>query len=127
MIFLNINNMLYDIISYDVKDVNIMLLLAKSVLAVFIGFIISVLIGIVFVPYMKRRKARQVTSKFVKAHQAKTGTPTMGGLIFTISTIITIIALFITKKINITTNLFIVLFVFFGYGLIGFIASGCSV
>lgn len=114
--------MLYDIIDYsEVRDVNIMLLLAKSMLAIFIGFLVSVMFGAVFVPFMKKRKARQVTSKFVKAHKAKTGTPTMGGLIFTISTIITIIALFITKKMAITTNLFIVLFVFFGYGLLGFI------
>ena len=119
---LKINNMLYDIIGYsEVREVNIMLLLAKSVLAVFIGFLVAVVFGIFFVPFMKRKKAKQVTSKFVKAHQAKTGTPTMGGLIFTISTIITIIAMFITKKVEVTTNLFIVLFVFFGYGLIGFV------
>ena len=119
---LKINRMLYDIISYDeVRDVKIMLLLAKSVLAVFIGFLVAVLFGAFFVPFMKRKKARQVTSKFVKAHQAKSGTPTMGGLIFTIATIITIAAMFITKKMIITTNLLIVLFVFFGYGLIGFI------
>lgn len=117
-----INNMLYDIMNYsEVKEVNIMLLLAKSVLAIFIGFLVAVIFGALFVPFMKKRKARQVTSKYVKAHQSKTGTPTMGGMIFFISTIITIAAMFITKKMVITTNLFIVLFVFFGYGLIGFV------
>ena len=119
---LKINRMLYDIISNDeVRDVKIMLLLAKSVLAIFIGFLVAVIFGAFFVPFMKRKKARQVTSKFVKAHQSKSGTPTMGGLIFTIATIITIAAMFLTKKMVITTNLLIVLFVFFGYGLIGFI------
>lgn len=121
-IFINNYNKLYDIMFYDeVRDVNIMLLLAKSMLAIFIGFLVSILFGIVFVPFMKKRKARQVTSKFVKAHESKSGTPTMGGMIFFISTIITIAAMFITKKMVITTNLLIVLFVFFGYGLIGFI------
>ena len=93
---LKINDFLYDIMFYDeVRDVNIMLLLAKSILAIFVGFLVSVIFGVIFVPFMKRTKARQVTSKFVKAHSSKTGTPTMGGLIFTISTIITIIALFL--------------------------------
>ena len=125
---LKINNIVYDIIGYsEVREVNIMLLLAKSILAIFVGFLVSVIFGVIFVPFMKRTKARQVTSKFVKAHSSKTGTPTMGGLIFTISTIITIIALFLTKKITITTNLFIVLFVFFGYGLIGFIDDALKV
>ena len=125
---LKINNMLYDIIkNSEVKDVDIMLVLAKSMLAIMLGFIVSVILGVIFVPFMKKRKARQVTSKFVKAHKNKTGTPTMGGLIFTISTIVTIIALFITKKMSITTNLLIVLFVFFGYGLLGFIDDALKI
>lgn len=120
--FLNINGILYDIIGTgNVRDVNFMLILAKSVLAIFIGFLVSVIFGTFFVPFMRKRKARQVTSKFVKAHKAKSGTPTMGGLIFSVSTIIAIAAMFITKKMTITTNLFIVLFVFFGFGLIGFV------
>ena len=80
---LNNNSLLYDIINNsEVKDVNFMFLLAKSMLAIFLGFLVSVIFGAIFVPFMKKRKARQVTSKFVKAHQDKTGTPTMGGLIF---------------------------------------------
>lgn len=98
-----------------------MLLLAKSVLAIFIGFLVSIVFGAIFVPFMRRRKARQVTSKYVEAHQSKSGTPTMGGMIFFISTIVTIAAMFLTNKMVITTNLFIVLFVFFGFGLIGFV------
>ena len=115
------NDILYDIINYDVRDVNIMLLLAKSVLAIFIGFLVSIVFGAIFVPFMRRKKARQVTSKYVKAHEGKSGTPTMGGMIFFISTIVTIIAMFLTGKMVITMNLFIVLFVFFGFGLIGFV------
>ena len=95
--------------------------LAKSVLAVMVGFIVAILVGVVFVPFMRKKKAKQVTSKFVKAHQSKSGTPTLGGLIFSISTIVTIIVLFLTKKMIISTNLFIVLFVFFGYAVIGLI------
>ena len=95
--------------------------LAKSALAIMVGFIVAIIVGLIFVPYMRKKKAKQVTSKYVEAHKKKSGTPTLGGLIFSIATIITIIALFLTKKITPTTNLFIVLFVFFGYGLIGLI------
>ena len=98
-----------------------MYILAKSILALMIGFIISVLLGLVLVPLLKKIKADQTTSRFVKAHKSKSGTPTMGGLIFTLSTIFTIFALYFTDKLKISSNLIIILFVFFGYGLIGFI------
>ena len=118
----DINNLLYDIIfSNEIRDVNFMYVLAKSVLALMIGFIVSVIFGVFFVPYLRKKKAKQITSVYVESHKKKSGTPTMGGLIFTISTIITILALFLTKKMNITNNILIILFVFFGYGLIGFI------
>ena len=99
-----------------------MLILAKAVLAMMIGFIISILIGFLLVPYLKKKKVGQTVSVFLKSkHKEKDGVPTMGGLIFILSTIITIILLLITNKIEYTTNLFIILFVFVGYGILGFI------
>ena len=98
-----------------------MYILAKSVLALMLGFIVSVVLGLVIIPWLRKLKVGQKTSIFVPLHQKKSGTPTMGGLIFTLSTIITITALYVMKKINISSNLLIVLFVFFGYGLIGFV------
>ena len=98
-----------------------MYILAKSALAIMIGFIVATVFGVFFVSFMKKKNAKQVTSKYVEAHKNKSGTPTLGGLIFYISTIVTILALFITKKMEISNNLLILLFVFFGYGLIGFI------
>ena len=90
-----------------------MYVLAKSALAIMIGFIVAVVFGLFFVPFMKK--------KYIEAHKSKSGTPTMGGLIFYISTIVTIAALFLTKKMEISNNLLILLFVFFGYGVIGLI------
>lgn len=120
--FLNINSSLYDIInSYVVKDVNYMYILAKSILSLMLGFIVSVLFGLFFVPFLRKMKAGQITSSFLKSHSSKSGTPTMGGIIFTVSTLFTIFILYFTKKIDISWNLLIILFVFFGYGLIGFI------
>ena len=117
----NTNNILYDIINNRSKEVLDMYVLTKSVLALMIGFIISVILGLILVPFMRKIKASQVTSKFVKQHKSKSGTPTAGGLIFIISTILAIIALVFTNKMTISTNLIIVLFIFFGYALIGFI------
>lgn len=98
-----------------------MYVLAKSVLALMIGFMASTVLGLAVIPMLKKIHAGQRTSKFVKAHAKKSGTPTMGGLIFTVSTIFTIFVLYFMDKIKISSNLLIILFVFFGYGLIGFV------
>lgn len=98
-----------------------MYVLAKSVLALMIGFTASIVLGLMIIPILKRMNAGQRTSKFVKAHAKKSGTPTMGGLIFTLSTIFTIFVLYFIDKLKISSNLLIILFVFFGYGLIGFV------
>lgn len=87
-----------------------------------IGFIISIVIGIVLVPLLKKIKVRQsISSYLAKKHKNKEGTPTMGGLIFILSTLIAIVILLLTKKIQFSTNLFIVLFVFVSYAILGFI------
>ncbi len=98
-----------------------MLLLTKSVLALMIGFIIAAILGLFLVPFFRKKNIGQVTSKFIKQHKKKSGTPTMGGLIFIISTILTIGTLVFTNKMSLSTNLIIILFVFFGYALIGFV------
>ena len=99
-----------------------MLILAKSILAMMIGFILSIIIGFILIPFLRKKKIGQTVSVFLQnKHREKDGIPTMGGIIFIASTIITIIFLLITNKIEYTTNLFIILFVFVGYGLIGFI------
>jgi phospho-N-acetylmuramoyl-pentapeptide-transferase len=98
-----------------------MYVLAKSILALMIGFIVSVVLGLILIPLLKKMNVDQKTSRFVKAHAKKSGTPTMGGLIFTLSTIITIFVLYFLGKLKISSNLLIILFVFFGYGLIGFV------
>jgi len=98
------------------------LVLAKAMLAMMIGFIISVIFGLILVPLLKRVNIKQRENIFLRgAHSEKDGTPTMGGLIFIIPTIITIICLLLMNKITFSENLFIVLFVFIAYALIGFI------
>ena len=99
-----------------------MLVLAKAMLSLMIGFILSIALGLVFIPLLKKIKVKQSISIFLRnKHKQKEGTPTMGGIIFIISTIITMILLIITNKIEWSSNLFLIMFVFVSYGLLGFI------
>lgn len=96
--------------------------LTRGVLALMIGFIISIVFGVILVPLLKKLKAKQTLSSYIfKKHKEKAGTPTMGGLIFIIPTILAIIILLLLNKIEFSANLFIVMFVFLSYALLGFI------
>lgn len=98
-----------------------MLILAKAILAMMLGFILSVIFGFFFIPILRRMNVKQRVSAFLTQHKKKDGTPTMGGLIFIIPTILTVIILLILNKIEFTENLFIVLFVFVAYAVLGFL------
>lgn len=99
-----------------------MFVLTKSLLALMIGFIISVIMGYFMIPLLKKLNVSQRISVFVgPTHKKKNGIPTVGGLIFIIPTFITIMIMYFTKKISINSNLLIVLFVFVAYALLGFI------
>ena len=98
-----------------------MLVMTKAVLAIMIGFIVAVIIGLIVIPMLKKN-VKQVESTYLsKKHKEKAGTPTMGGIIFILSSLITMAILIIFKKVTVSTNLFLVLFVFLSYALIGFI------
>ena len=99
-----------------------MFVLTKSALALLIGFITSTIFGYILIPILKKMNIGQRISVFVgDNHQKKNGVPTMGGLIFIIPTFITILIMYFTNKIEINSNLLIILFVFVAYALLGFI------
>ena len=99
-----------------------MLILAKAVLSMMIGFIISVILGAITIPLLKKINVKQKVSTYLeKKHHEKDGTPTMGGIIFIIPTIITTIILLLMGKLEMTHNLGIVMFVFIAYAILGFI------
>ena len=86
------------------------------------GFLFSTILGLILIPILKRMRVGQRISEFVGvAHKKKEGTPTMGGLIFILPTVITTIGLIVYDKISYTSNLGIVLLVFIGYSCIGFL------
>ena len=96
--------------------------LTRGVLALMVGFMFSIFFGSLLLPLLKKMNVKQSVSTFLfKKHKAKEGTPTMGGLIFIIPTILAIIVLLLWNKIEFSSNLFIVLFVFVAYAALGFI------
>ena len=105
-----------------------MLLLTKAIFAIMIGFLSSAVLGLILIPILKKLQLGQRVSIFVgEAHRKKEGTPTIGGLIFIIPTVVATIALTLTDKIPYTANLGIVLLVFLGYACIGFLDDFLSI
>lgn len=105
-----------------------MLILTKSVFAIMIGFLSSVVLGLVLIPILKKLNVGQKISVFVgESHRKKEGTPTMGGVIFIISTLLTTLFLIITNRMESSTNLGIILIVFIGYAVIGFLDDYLSI
>ena len=99
-----------------------MLILTKSIMAMMIGFILAAITGLIIIPLLKKLHASQSLSIYLrKAHSSKVGTPTMGGLIFIVPTILITIIFLYLKKIEITYTLIIIIFTFLSYAIIGFI------
>lgn len=99
-----------------------MLVLAKAAMAMMLGFILSIVAGLILIPLFKRIKAGQnVSTTIGERHMKKNGTPTLGGFIFIIPTIVTLLLLKFKGSIDISYNLLIVMIVFAAYGLLGFV------
>jgi phospho-N-acetylmuramoyl-pentapeptide-transferase len=99
-----------------------MLILAKTAMAIMLGFVLSMVFGFFFVRFAQRRNVRQNVSTTVgERHIKKNGTPTMGGFIFIIPVLVSLILLYLRGSINLNHNLFIVVFVFISYAMLGFI------
>lgn len=99
-----------------------MLILAKSVLGLMLGFVLSLITAVILIPILKKLKAGQTVSRLInKRHLKKDGTPTVGGLIFIIPTIIIMLLLYLRGSIEINSNLTILLYVFVCYGILGFV------
>jgi len=99
-----------------------MLILAKSALAMMLGFIFAIICGLIFIPILKKVNFRQHVSEMIgERHLQKEGTPTMGGIIFIFPVIITLFLLYLRGSITLNHNLIIVVFVFLSYALLGFI------
>ncbi|GFI37060.1 phospho-N-acetylmuramoyl-pentapeptide-transferase [Lachnospiraceae bacterium 50-23] len=84
---------------------------------VLISFVLSVIMGPVIIPMLRRMKMGQTErEEGVKSHLKKAGTPTMGGVIILLSVVIT--SGFYVKDYP---KMIPILFVTLGFGLIGFL------
>jgi phospho-N-acetylmuramoyl-pentapeptide-transferase len=86
--------------------------------SVLLSFIIATVIGPLFIPVLHRLKFGQsIREEGPKSHQKKAGTPTMGGIIFIVSSMI---AMVIMVK-NASDEAMIALYAFIAFGFIGFL------
>ena len=105
-----------------------MLILAKSILGLMLGFFLSVVIGLFIIPVLKKLNLKQTISSFTAfRHSGKNGTPTLGGLIFIIPTLLVMLFLYIRGSLEVTHNLLILVFVFISYGILGFIDDALKI
>jgi len=94
----------------------------KSIIAIFLGFFLSFLLGLIIVPIIKKFNGRQSISRTINIrHLKKEGTPTMGGLIFILSAVLIIFFLYLNKKVTLSNNFLSILFVFISYAFVGFL------
>lgn len=99
-----------------------MLILAKSVLGLMLGFVLSLVAAVILIPLLKKLHVGQSVSKLInERHLKKDGIPTIGGLIFIIPTILIMLILYLRGSIEFNSNLIILIFVFLAYGALGFI------
>ena len=86
-------------------------------ISVLVSFAISVLLGPVVIPFLRRLKVGQTErAEGPESHLKKNGTPTMGGILILVSIVITSL-LFVREYPNIIPVLFLTM----GFGLVGFL------
>lgn len=96
----------------------------KSTLFVLIfSFFIATMIGPFFIPFLHRLKFGQaIREEGPQSHRKKSGTPTMGGIIFITSiVVILLVTVFFTQYATMSNELMMLLLTLVGFGTIGFI------
>jgi phospho-N-acetylmuramoyl-pentapeptide-transferase len=85
------------------------------------GFLITVVLSPLFIPFLRRLKFGQsIRDEGPQSHQKKSGTPTMGGIVFLLSIVITTFVM--TGKFSeVSVETYLLLFVTVGFGLLGFL------
>ncbi len=91
-----------------------------------ISFIISIILGIIIIPILKKLKVGQIErDDGPQSHLKKQGTPTMGGIIMIIAMIIMVTGAYVyftcNQQSELANKLLPILLLTIGFGLIGFI------
>lgn len=91
--------------------------MSTSLSAGAVSMVMALISGPVLIPYLKKLKIGQsIREEGPKSHLAKSGTPTMGGMIMLVGVIA---ALLVTRLFS--WNAMVVLVSFVGYGVVGFV------
>ncbi|MDV6376800.1 phospho-N-acetylmuramoyl-pentapeptide-transferase [Sporosarcina sp. GW1-11] len=95
--------------------------LGTTVTTIAVAFFVSAIVGVMIIPLLRRLKFGQsIREEGPEAHKKKAGTPTMGGLIFLISILISTLTLSYIND-TLTTHTIVLLIVLVGFGFIGFL------
>ena len=98
--------------------------MSEIIYSVLVAFVISILIGPILIPLLHKLKFGQsIREEGPKSHQKKAGTPTMGGIIFILATILSMII--VINKPNGETV--IALYAFIAFGVIGAIDDSLKI
>ncbi len=81
------------------------------------AFFVTLIVSPFVISFIKKEKVKQVILNYVEAHSGKSGTPTMGGIIFLIS--ITLVSLICFNGSATLSKMALVIFL--GYGFVGFL------
>jgi len=100
--------------------------LKLETISLIITFIVSIILGIIIIPILRKLKVGQIErDDGPKSHFKKQGTPTMGGIIIIIAMVLVAIGICIYFTINgqitIAHKILPVLLLTLGFGMIGFI------
>ena len=102
-------------------------MLMSSLLTLVVALVVTLVFGPVFIPWLRKLKfGQEIREEGPKWHQKKSGTPTMGGIMFivamAIAILVTTVIFAMNGNFNTTYARCIVLFVIsLGFGVIGFV------
>lgn len=91
-----------------------------------IAFIVSIILGIIVIPILRKLKVGQIErDDGPQSHLKKQGTPTMGGIIMILTMILVVTGVYVflitNNQIDIDNKILPILLLTIGFGLIGFI------
>ena len=101
-------------------------MLSNDLLGIILAFAVTAALGPVFIPWLHKLKfGQKIREEGPKWHQKKSGTPTMGGIMFIIGIGIAVIVNFVILAVkgtlnNETSRALLVFLIALGFGIIGF-------
>lgn len=91
------------------------------IITIIVSFLIAVLLSPIIIPILRRFKFGQfIRDEGPQSHQKKSGTPTMGGVIIIAAFVVATIAVCL-KYASMSLEVYLLLFVTVGFGLLGFL------